>query len=90
MPEIGPRNAFDRKPSKEEMIAAFKRRIAENPDPSIEDIFAGINRGIAESERAGMPVSRKVRVLLYMIPIVLGALPIGVIIWRIMRAFTGR
>jgi hypothetical protein len=87
-PEIGQRNSFDRKPSKEEIIAAAKRAIAENPNPSMEQIFAGINRGIAESERAGRPVSRKVRVLLFAIPIVLAIWPIGVVIWRITHALT--
>ena len=78
------------KPSKEEMLAAFKRGIAENPNPSLEQILSGINRDIAESERAGRPVSRKDRMLLFAIPIVLAIWPIGVIAWRIARALTGR
>jgi hypothetical protein len=80
-------NSSAPKPSKEEMIAAFKRRIAENPHPSLEQVFATINRGIAESERAGRPVSRKYRVLLYAIALVPVILPIGVIIWRITETF---
>jgi hypothetical protein len=90
VPEIGERNSFDRKPSKEEIIAAAKRTIAENPNPSMEQIFAGLSRGIAESERAGRPFSRKVRVLLFMIPVVLVIWPIAAAIWRITRALTGR
>jgi hypothetical protein len=82
-------NSSATKPSKEEIRTAVRRGIAENPNPSMEQIFAGINRGIAESERAGKPVSRKVRVLLFTIPIALVIWPIGAAIWRIMRALTG-
>jgi hypothetical protein len=90
VPDAGPRNSPAPRPSKEEMVAAFRRAIAENPNPSVEQIFAGINRGIAESERAGRPVSRKHRVLLYAIALVATVLlPVGTIIWRITRALTG-
>jgi hypothetical protein len=90
VPEIGQRNSFAPKPSREEILAAVSRGIAENPNPSMEQIFAGINRAIAESERTGRPPSRKVRVVLFMIPVVLVIWPIAAAIWRITRALTGR
>jgi hypothetical protein len=67
------------------MVAAFKRAVADNPSPA--NVFATINRGIAESERAGRPVSRKRRVLLYAIALVPIILAIGVVIWRITHGF---
>jgi hypothetical protein len=79
-------NSSAPKPSKEEMVAAFKRAIAENPHPSLDQIFAGINQGIAESERAGRPVARKYRILLYARAILPTTLAVGTIIWRITHA----
>jgi len=68
------------------MLAAFKQSIAENPHPSLDQILAGINRGIAESERAERPVVCKYRVSLYTIAILPTTLAVGTVIWRIMHA----